>query len=106
VLLDKTNAGERLADELVDRGIDPDVVLGILGGGLPVADVVSDRLNVPLEVTATKQITPPGDPGYEVGAVTADGIAWYESCSPKKNAPKNRLQGSGTPISTVSHHPS
>lgn len=74
---DRTEAGERLADELARRGVAADVVLGIPRGGLPVAHAVAERLGAPLDVIVAKKIALPNNPEYAVGAVTADGDAWY-----------------------------
>lgn len=76
---DRTDAGERLADELESRGVDPDIVLGIPRGGLPAAAAVAGRLGRPLNVVVAKKIALPSNPEYAVGAVTAEGAAWYET---------------------------
>ena len=75
---DRTEAGERLADELEDRDLDPDIVLGIPRGGLPPAAAVAKRLGVPLDIVVAKKIALPSNPEYAVGAVTADDVAWYD----------------------------
>jgi predicted phosphoribosyltransferase len=75
---DRTDAGEQLADELAARSIAADVVLGIPRGGLPVADAVAERLGVPLDVVVAKKIALPHNQEYAVGAVTAEGDAWYD----------------------------
>jgi predicted phosphoribosyltransferase len=75
---DRADAGDRLADELEARDLDPDIVLGIPRGGLPVADAVAERLGVPLDVVVAKKIALPSNPEYAVGAVTADGVAWHD----------------------------
>jgi putative phosphoribosyl transferase len=73
---DRTDAGERLAEALRERGVDADVVLGIPRGGLPVAGPVADALDAPLDVVVAKKIGAPGNPEYAVGAVAADGSVW------------------------------
>ncbi len=75
---DRADAGEQLADHLIERGIEADIVLGIPRGGLPVASVVADRLGLPLDVVVAKKIAHPENPEYAVGAVTADGVSWYD----------------------------
>ena len=73
---DRTEAGERLAEELADRDVDPDVVLAIPRGGLPLGRAVADALDAPLDVVVAKKIGAPGNPEYAIGAVTSDGSVW------------------------------
>jgi predicted phosphoribosyltransferase len=75
---DRADAGEQLADELASRSVDPDVVLGVPRGGLPVADAVAERLGASLDIVVAKKIALPHNQEYAVGAVTADGEAWYD----------------------------
>lgn len=74
---DRSQAGRRLGEELASRGIEADLVLGIPRGGLPVADAVAERLDAPLDVVVAKKIALPHNQEYAIGAVTADGDAWY-----------------------------
>jgi predicted phosphoribosyltransferase len=75
---DRTDAGERLAAELVDRGIDADLVLAIPRGGLPLGRAVADALDVPLDIVVASKIGAPGNPEYAIGAVASDGNAWLD----------------------------
>ncbi|MFB6120127.1 MAG: phosphoribosyltransferase [Halobacteriaceae archaeon] len=74
----RETAGERLADEFEARGVEPDLVVGIPRGGLPVARPVADRFEVPLDVVAAKKLGLPGNPEYAIGAVAGDGTAWID----------------------------
>lgn len=76
---DRADAGEQLADELQRRGIEADLVLGVPRGGLPVAKPVADRLGAPLDVVVAKKISLPDNQEYAIGAVTAEGKAWYDT---------------------------
>jgi predicted phosphoribosyltransferase len=76
VFEDRTTAGERLAETLEGEDIDPDVVLAVPRGGVPVGRAVADRLQVPLDVIVARKIGAPGNPERAIGAVAADG-----SCS-------------------------
>jgi len=76
---DRADAGEQLADELVTRGTEADLVLGIPRGGLPVARPVAERLGAPLDIVVAKKITLPDNQEYAIGAVTAGGEAWYDT---------------------------
>jgi predicted phosphoribosyltransferase len=73
---DRTDAGERLADRLVDEGVEPDLVLAIPRGGLPVGRVVADRFGVSLDVVVAVKVGAPGNPELAVGAVAGDGSVW------------------------------
>ncbi|RCU48455.1 phosphoribosyltransferase [Haloplanus salinus] len=75
---DRTDAGERLAAELVDRGVDADLVLAIPRGGLPLGRVVADALDAPLDVVIASKIGAPGNPEYAIGAVASDGSVWLD----------------------------
>lgn len=74
---DRTDAGRRLADLLVDEGVEADIVLGIPRGGLPVARPVADALGAPLDVVVASKIGAPDNPELAVGAVASDGTVWY-----------------------------
>jgi predicted phosphoribosyltransferase len=76
--VDRTDAGERLAAELVDRGVDADLVLAIPRGGLPLGRAVADALDTPLDVVVASKIGAPGNPEYAVGAVASDGSVWLD----------------------------
>ena len=73
----RTDAGDRLANELVHRDVVADIVLGIPRGGLPVAKPVADELDVPLSVVVASKIGAPTNPELAVGAVASDGSVWY-----------------------------
>ena len=75
---DRTDAGERLAAELVDRGVDADLVLAIPRGGLPLGRAVADALGAPLDIVVASKIGAPGNPEYAIGAVASDGSAWVD----------------------------
>lgn len=73
---DRTDAGEQLAEELEERGVGADVVLGIPRGALPVARPVADALGVPLDVVVASKIGAPNNPELAVGAAASDGSIW------------------------------
>jgi predicted phosphoribosyltransferase len=75
---DRADAGQRLAAELVDRGIDADLVLAIPRGGLPLGRAVADALDAPLDIVVASKIGAPGNPEYAIGAVASDGSAWLD----------------------------
>jgi predicted phosphoribosyltransferase len=73
---DRTEAGERLGEELREREIDVDIVLAIPRGGLPLGRAVADVLDVPLDIVVASKIGAPGNPEYAIGAVASDGSVW------------------------------
>jgi putative phosphoribosyl transferase len=73
---DRTDAGEQLADALMNRDIGADVVLTIPRGGLPLGRVVADALEAPLDIVVAKKIGAPNNPEFAIGAVASDGSVW------------------------------
>ena len=73
---DRTDAGERLADLLVEREVEADIVLAVPRGGLPVGRAVADRLGVPLDIVSARKIGAPWNPELAIGAVASDGSVW------------------------------
>lgn len=73
---DRTDAGERLAALLERRGVAADAVLAVPRGGLPVARIVADALDLPLDVVVARKIGAPTNPELAIGAVAADGSRW------------------------------
>ncbi|GAB6860140.1 phosphoribosyltransferase [Haloplanus litoreus] len=75
---DRTEAGRRLANELVERDVEADVVLAIPRGGLPLGRIVAGALDAPLDIVVASKIGAPGNPEYAIGAVGSDGSAWLD----------------------------
>jgi predicted phosphoribosyltransferase len=75
---DRIDAGERLAAALEDRGVEPDLVLAIPRGGLPIGRAVADALGVPLDIVVASKIGAPGNPEFAIGAAASDGSAWLD----------------------------
>jgi len=71
---DRTEAGRRLAEQLVPLGPWLDaVVLGIPRGGVVVAAEVARVLGLPLDIVASAKVSAPTSPEFAIGAVSADG---------------------------------
>jgi len=73
VFTDRTDAGRRLAERLVDHAKLEPVVVGMARGGVPVAAEVADRLGAPLDVLVVRKIGVPWHPELGVGAIAEDG---------------------------------
>lgn len=76
MFVDRTDAGEQLAERLEREEVAADLVLAIPRGGLPVARPVADRLGLLLDIVAAKKMGAPNKPEYAVGAAASDGSAW------------------------------
>ncbi|MCZ7440686.1 phosphoribosyltransferase family protein [Micromonospora sp. WMMC241] len=72
---DRAEAGRDLAEHLTDLAGRPDViVLGLVRGGVPVARVVADRLNAPLDVLVVRKLGVPWAPEVAYGALGPGGV--------------------------------
>jgi predicted phosphoribosyltransferase len=74
----RTEAGAQLGELLRQRDWTDPVVLGLARGGLPVAAPVAAALGAPLDVAVARKIGAPAQPEFGLGAVTADGPAYYD----------------------------
>ena len=72
--VDRTEAGHRLADLLGHYARQPETVLGLPRGGVPVAAIIADRLGADLDVLVVRKVGAPGNPEYGLGAVAEGGI--------------------------------
>jgi putative phosphoribosyl transferase len=75
---DRADAGARLARRLAEMPWSDPVVLGLARGGVPIAAIVADALDAPLEVAVARKIGAPGRPEFGIGAVTPDGPPRYD----------------------------
>lgn len=73
---DRTDAGEQVARAMAGRGVDPDIVLAIPRGGLPLGRVVADHFGAPRDVVVAKKIGAPNNPELALAAVAEDGSVW------------------------------
>ncbi|MFF0656769.1 phosphoribosyltransferase [Micromonospora tulbaghiae] len=72
---DRAEAGRELAERLTDLAGRPDViVLGLVRGGVPVAQVVADRLGAPLDVLVVRKLGVPWAPEVAYGALGPGGV--------------------------------
>ncbi|MEU3457888.1 phosphoribosyltransferase family protein [Micromonospora sp. NPDC006766] len=72
---DRAEAGRALADRLTDLAGQPDViVLGLVRGGVLVAEVVAERLGAPLDVLVVRKLGVPWAPEVAYGALGPGGV--------------------------------
>ncbi|MCN0177726.1 phosphoribosyltransferase [Salinispora arenicola] len=72
---DRGDAGRMLADRLTALVGEQDViVLGLVRGGVPVAEVIARRLDAPLDVLIVRKLGLPGAPEVAFGALGPGGV--------------------------------
>lgn len=72
---DRTDAGRRLAQKLMQYRDKSTIVLALPRGGVVVGYEIAVALGVPLDVIITHKIPAPGNPEYAIGAVAENGEA-------------------------------
>ena len=73
--LDRTDAGRKLAAQLLPFAAERPIVIGLPRGGVPVAVEVARALDAPLDILAVRKLGAPANPEYGVGAIAEDGTA-------------------------------
>lgn len=74
IFRDRREAGRALAELLQHYRGEPDViVLGLAGGGVPVAAEVAAALGAALDTIVVRKLGAPGSPEFAIGALAADG---------------------------------
>jgi len=71
---DRYDAGRQLAAEVLQRGYEDAVVLGLPRGGIPVAAKVAEALGLPLDVLMVAKLGLPTQPEFALGAIGEDGV--------------------------------
>jgi putative phosphoribosyl transferase len=74
----RADAGRRLAEALSHFHREPVVVLALPRGGVPIAAVIADRLNAPLDVLVVRKVGAPGNREYGLGAVAEGGVRYLD----------------------------
>ena len=72
MFVDRSEAGEKLAEELREYKDKDCVVVAIPRGGVIVADQVARELDCPLDLIITRKIGAPGNPELAMGAVAGE----------------------------------
>lgn len=70
---DRTDAGQRLAEALIDYFNQDMLVLAVVRGGVPVATAVAGGIRADLDIIIPRKIPIPSEPEAGYGAVTEDG---------------------------------
>lgn len=80
LFVNRKAAADELADNLEFLRAEKPVVLGLMNGGVIVAEVVAAHLNAPLDVMLIERLHAPKNPGHIVGVVDEHGrISMIES---------------------------
>lgn len=69
----RSEAAERLAERLTAYLDSRPLVLAVPRGGVPMGDVIADRLDGELDVVLVRKLGAPGNPEYAIGAVDETG---------------------------------
>lgn len=74
----RSDAGRRLAEELVALSYPEPHVFGLARGGVPIAAEVVDALDAPLDVVIARKVALPDRPEFAIGAVAegAREVVW------------------------------
>jgi putative phosphoribosyl transferase len=76
VFRDRTEAGQRLAEKLIQFAGRPDViVLALPRGGVPVAFEIAKALKAPMDVFVVRKLGLPGHEELAMGAIASGGVA-------------------------------
>lgn len=74
-LLNRQDAGEKLAQKLLDEGqYAPEIILGLPRGGIPVAAVIARKLQLPLNLCLAKKLGSPKNPEVAIGAIADNNV--------------------------------
>ncbi|MGZ8847076.1 MAG: phosphoribosyltransferase [Pyrinomonadaceae bacterium] len=75
IFTDRTDAGQFLAEKLIEYANRLDViVLALPRGGVPVAYEVANRLNAPLDIFVVRKLGVPGHEELAMGAIASGGV--------------------------------
>jgi predicted phosphoribosyltransferase len=93
VFRDRPHAGEVLAEMLDAYRQSDAIVLAIPAGGVPVAAVIAERLQIPLDVAVVSKITLPWNTEAGYGAVAFDGtMRLNEDLLPRLGLTEEQIQ--------------
>jgi len=76
--LNRADAGRRLAEVLARYRQRSVTVLALPRGGVPIASVVADRLDAPLDILVVRKVGAPGNREYGLGAVAEGGVRYMD----------------------------
>lgn len=78
LVVNRVDAGDRLAEALTRYRDTTAVVVGLARGGVVVGYGVSQRLDLPLQVLVVRKLGAPRNPELAIGAVSETGVQWLD----------------------------
>src|SRR3989344_8882528 len=78
---DRTEAGKKLAEKLIEHKEDHPLVLALPRGGVPVGYEVAAALGSPLDTVVARKIGAPGNPEFGVGAIAPGDVLILDESS-------------------------
>ena len=79
MFINREEAGKRLALLILkEKELKNTVIIAIPRGGVVIGRVVSDILEIPLEVLIVKKIPAPNNPELAIGATGSDGVVFWD----------------------------
>ena len=73
VFKNRTDAGQKLAEKLLDYKLTDPIIVALPRGGVSVAKPIAEKLNAKLDIMVSKKIGAPNNPELAIGAVTSHG---------------------------------
>ena len=73
IFKNRAEAGEMLAEKLIEYKLKNPVVIALPRGGVPVAKPIAEKLNAKLDIIVSKKVGAPDNPELAIGAVTSHG---------------------------------
>ena len=93
MFLDRTQAGEALAEHILSTQQPVDLVLGIARGGIPVALPLARRLNAPVYPLISRKIGAPWDKALALGALSVNGgLYWNRELIESRDISSHELE--------------
>jgi putative phosphoribosyl transferase len=89
---DRIDAGNLLAERLVENGYTPAIVLGIPRGGVILADIVAKKLAADFDIVIPRKLGAPENEELAIGAVMEDGTS-YRKCAANTTGLYRRRKG-------------
>lgn len=74
MFLDRDEAGNRLAEALIEYKGKNTIVLALPRGGVPVGKRIAHALGCPLDTIIARKVGMPGSPEYAIGAIAPHGV--------------------------------
>lgn len=74
IFKDRREAGQKLAEKLLEYRDDNPIILALPRGGVPVGYEVAERLNASLDTIVARKLGAPGNPEFGLGAIAPNEV--------------------------------